>query len=43
MAKAFLSHSSSDKFLVRRIAKILGNQRCVIDEHAFEPGAKTLD
>lgn len=43
MAKAFLSHSSSDKLLVRRIAKILGNQRCVIDEHAFEPGAKTLD
>lgn len=43
MAKAFLSHSSSDKILIRKIAKILGNQRCVLDENSFEPGAKTLD
>lgn len=32
MAKAFLSHSSSDKELVRSIAKQLGNTRCVLDE-----------
>lgn len=43
MAKAFLSHSSSDKELVRKIANMLGNQRCVLDEISFEPGAKTLD
>lgn len=43
MAKAFLSHSSSDKTLVRKIAKILGNQRCVLDENSFEPGSRTLD
>ena len=43
MAKAFLSHSSYDKNLVEKIAKILGNQRCVLDEISFEPGAKTLD
>lgn len=43
MAKAFLSHSSSDKSLVRKIAKILGNQRCVLDENSFEPGARTMD
>ena len=43
MAKAFLSHSSSDKSLVRKIANLLGNQRCVLDENSFEPGAKTLD
>ena len=43
MAKAFLSHSSSDKYLVRKIANLLGNQRCVLDEKSFEPGARTLD
>lgn len=43
MAKAFLSHSSSDKNLVRKIASLLGIQRCVLDENSFEPGARTLD
>ena len=43
MAKAFLSHSSSDKIIVKKIAKLLGNQRCVLDENSFEPGAKTID
>ena len=43
MAKAFLSHSSKDKELVRKIAKKLGYNNCVIDEISFEAGAKTLD
>ena len=43
MAKAFLSHSSKDKGLVRSIAKYLGMQNCIIDELSFEPGEKTLD
>lgn len=42
MAKAFLSHSSTDKELVRKIAKQLGNN-CILDELSFEPGGKTLD
>lgn len=43
MAKAFLSHSSSDKELVRKIANQLGRQKCVIDEWNFEAGEYTLD
>lgn len=43
MAKAFLSHSSSDKGLVSKIAQQLGNARCVFDEISFEPGRKTID
>lgn len=43
MARAFLSHSSNDKGLVRKIAKKLGAQNCILDEISFEPGAKTLD
>ncbi|WP_065220250.1 MULTISPECIES: toll/interleukin-1 receptor domain-containing protein [Butyricimonas] len=42
MSKAFLSHSSKDKELVRRIATELGDQ-CILDEISFEPGRKTLD
>lgn len=42
MAKAFLSHSSSDKDLVRAIASNLGNARCVLDEISFEPGRVTI-
>jgi hypothetical protein len=42
MAKAFLSHSSSDKLLVKKIAKQLGDG-CVLDEISFEAGRKTLD
>lgn len=43
MARAFLSHSSEDKELVRKIAKHLGNNNCILDEFSFEPGNKTLD
>jgi len=43
MAKAFLSHSSADKELVRKIAKQLGVQNCVLDEITFDAGSKTLD
>lgn len=42
MAKAFLSHSSADKELVRGIAQQLGNSRCIFDEISFEPGRKTI-
>lgn len=43
MAKAFLSHSSSDKELVRRIAQQIGQQKCVLDEWSFDAGELTLD
>lgn len=43
MAKAFLSHSSKDKDLVRKIAKKLGSSNSVLDEINFESGRKNLD
>lgn len=43
MAKAFLSHSSKDKDLVRKVATQLGNKNCVLDEISFDPGRKTLE
>lgn len=43
MAKAFLSHSSTDKELVRRIAQQLGQQKCVLDEWSFDAGELILD
>lgn len=43
MAKAFLSHSSEDKDLVRKVAQQLGNKNCVLDEISFDPGRKTLE
>ena len=43
MAKAFLSHSSTDKDLVRKVALQLGNKNCVLDEISFDPGRKTLE
>lgn len=43
MAKAFLSHSSKDKDLVRKIATQLGNKNSVLDEISFDPGRKTLE
>jgi len=43
MAKAFLSHSSTDKEIVRKVANHLGNKNCVLDEISFEPGRKTLE
>ncbi len=36
--KAFLSHSSRDKEIVRAVAKELGRQFCVLDEQSFETG-----
>ncbi len=38
MFKAFLSHSSADKELVRAVANALGRQICVFDEQAFDTG-----
>ena len=38
MARAFLSHSSEDKTLVKRIADQLGRQKCVLDEWSFDAG-----
>src|SRR5690606_9920819 len=43
MANAFLSHSSKDKDLVRKVAQQLGNKNCVLDEISFDPGRKTLE
>ena len=43
MGRAFLSHSSHDKFLVKAIATKLGEKRCIYDEYSFEEGMKTLD
>ena len=43
MAKAFLSHSSKDKEIVRKVANQLGNKNCVLDEISFDPGRKTLE
>jgi len=36
--KAFLSHSSANKELVRAVAKELGRQFCIFDEHCFDSG-----
>jgi len=36
--KAFLSHSSKDKQLVRSVANKLGRQSCIFDEQAFSNG-----
>ncbi len=38
--KAFLSHSSKDKELVRSVAYELGRQFCLFDEQAFETGVE---
>lgn len=43
MEKAFLSHSSSDKTLVRHIAGMLGMHHCAYDEYSFAPGMQTLE
>src|SRR5271165_5543110 len=34
--KAFLSHSSKDKNIVRQVAKVIGESRCEYDEYTFE-------
>ena len=43
MAKAFLSHSSSDKVLVEKIATQLGKNNCHYDKFTFEAGNLTID
>ena len=43
MVKAFLAHSSNDKGYVRIIAEKLGPHKCIIDEHTFEEGMKTIE
>jgi tetratricopeptide (TPR) repeat protein len=43
MAKAFLSHSSSDKPLVEKIAAQLGKNNCHYDKFTFEAGRETLE
>ena len=43
MAKAFLSHSSKDKEIVRKVATQLGNKNSVLDEISFEPGTTPLE
>ncbi len=43
MAKAFLSHSSSDKAIVERIAIQLGKNNCHYDKFTFEAGSYTIE
>lgn len=43
MNRAFLSHSSKQKDLVRKIANNLGKGQCVFDEFEFESGMPILD
>ena len=43
MSKAFLSHSSKDKELIRKIALQLGRNNCHYDEFTFEAGRQTLE
>jgi tetratricopeptide (TPR) repeat protein len=38
IVRAFLSHSSKDKELVKAVAQELGRQHCIFDEQAFETG-----
>lgn len=43
MNRAFLSHSSKQKELVRLVANNLGKARCVFDAYEFESGMPILD
>lgn len=43
MAKAFLSHSSSDKDIVERVALQLGKNNCHYDKFTFEAGNITIE
>lgn len=43
MPKVFLSHSSTDKDYVRKIADKFGKDIAVFDEYSFEAGMKTFD
>lgn len=42
MNRVFLSHSSTDKIFVRKVAEILGDA-AIIDERDFAAGARTID
>ncbi|SHK99195.1 TIR domain-containing protein [Anaerocolumna jejuensis DSM 15929] len=43
MARVFLSHSSTDKTYVRKVAELLGYDNCICDEYEFEIGTKTIN
>ena len=43
MSKAFLSHSSQQKSLVRKVFSLLGNSKAVLDEVDFESGRNLLE
>lgn len=43
MNKAFLSHSSAQKDLVRKIARFLGSARCIVDEMFFDDDHLIMD
>jgi hypothetical protein len=43
MSRAFLSHSSRQKELVRQIANNLGKAHCIFDEFEFEAGMPIFD
>lgn len=39
----FISHSSNDKPLVRKVVELLGNNGITVDEYVFESGERTED
>lgn len=43
MNRAFLSHSSKQKNIVKRVAENLGKAQCVFDEYEFESGLPILE
>lgn len=43
MNRVFLSHSSKQKELVRKVASNLGKAQCVFDGYEFESGMSLLD
>lgn len=43
MRKIFLSHRSTDKFIVEIVAKKLGNNLAIYDAQTFQESSKTLD
>ena len=43
MNRAFLSHSYAQKDFVKKVYKLLGASRCVLDDCCFENGKKIID
>lgn len=43
MLKAFLSHSSAQKTFVEKVAQILGQDNCFLDNKTFESGMQTIE